>query len=230
MPPVCAIRSSFGDTASDPFARLGLDMVKDDLDDLFGSDEEDIFSNVNLETVDIDDIDPTIFECSSYDSEDDFDRECLSSKFQESRNHDCMLSGQCCNKEYQRTQVINPRPSAPTPGVIYTRSSQEKVVTIQKCVPSGNSDRTEMVVVTNSVPRTVLKTEGRSLLRNRTTNAQQRTPPTPLVKQEPPTPQSSRPETIRARQVLQSNPYRVPPERRRYIPQCSESPHHPCTR
>lgn len=193
MPPVCTTRSPFGDSASDPFARLGHDTSKDDLESIFGNDESDIFNGVDLEKLDIDDVDLSVFE--SNDSEDDSDDERLNSKFREIRNHDCMWGGQCCNKEYQRTQVITSRPPAPSPNVIYARSSQEKVVTIQKCAPSGNSDRTDVVVVTNSVPRTVVKTEGRSLLLNRTTNAQQRTPPIPLVKQEPPTPQSSRPET-----------------------------------
>ncbi|XP_054288509.1 transcriptional regulator Myc-2-like [Macrosteles quadrilineatus] len=177
---------------------------KDDLESLFGSDEE-LFNRIDLMSFDLDDVDPSVFD-SSYDSEDDSDGECLNSKkFRESRNHDCMWGGQCCNKEFQRTTVgpvpkPQPPPPAPvvptsipkpvtTPGVLITHSAN-KVVTI---VPA--SERTEV--------RTV-KPESRSLLLNRTTV----TPPKPSVpthtpaytnttpvKRELPTPQNSRPDT-----------------------------------
>lgn len=172
------------------------DAMKDDLEELFGGDEGDIFRGVDISTLDIDDVDLSVF--SSYDSED----ECESALVRELRNHDCMWGGQCCNKEFQRTQVSvsKPAPNAappvqnPQPGVLFTHRSQNKVVTIQKC---SGSDRTEnVVVVTNSVRTPVLKSEGRSLLLNRTTQPQPPQPsPVKLPKRELLTPQCSRPET-----------------------------------
>lgn len=173
------------------------DAMKDDLEELFGGDEGDIFRGVDLSTLDIDDVDLSVF--SSYDSED----ECESALVRELRNHDCMWGGQCCNKEFQRTQVSVPKPvpnpvppvQNPQPGVLITHRSQNKVVTIQKCLPaSAGCDRTEnVVVVTNSVRTPVVKSEGRSLLLNRTTQPQPSPVKTP--KREILTPQSSRPET-----------------------------------
>lgn len=190
-----ASRSRF---QSDPLVLS--DAMKDDLEELFGGDEGDIFRGVDLSTLDIDDVDLSVF--SSYDSEDESE----SALVRELRNHDCMWGGQCCNKEFQRTQVPAPKPvptavpppvQNPQPGVLITHRSQSKVVTIQKCLPaSAGCDRTENVVVvtTNSVRTPVVKSEGRSLLLNRTTQPPQPSP-VKTPKREILTPQSSRPET-----------------------------------
>lgn len=196
--PIC----KFGDP-TDPWGQEVMDSAKDDLESLFGSDEE-LFNRIDLSSFELDDVDPSVFD-STYDSEDDSDGECLNSKFREIRNHDCMWGGQCCNKEFQRTTVgpvpkppppqpasppANPPAPAPvpTPPSVLITHSANKVVTI---VPA--SERTDSVMV-----RTVQKPESRSLLLNRTTvNSPAKTPtrtPTP-VKREFPTPQNSRPET-----------------------------------
>uniref|UniRef100_A0A1B6L277 BHLH domain-containing protein n=1 Tax=Graphocephala atropunctata TaxID=36148 RepID=A0A1B6L277_9HEMI len=202
-------------TVGDSLCEFDYRQTKEDLEGMFGDD--DLLGNVDLTNLDIDDVDLSVFE-TNYEDESDDDLLDPAKWVRVRGNHDCMLGGQCCNKESQKIPIPVPPPKAtpapastpapqPAPSVLITHSAN-KVVTIQKCISSG-SDSSDVIVVTNNV-RTApvkVKAESRSLLLNRTTTVQPQQQPPPattiptaspakvVVKREFPTPQSSRPET-----------------------------------